>query len=75
MLVPPFEEGALKDRLALALPGETVATIGAPGNVAVVVLSELPPPPPQASKLEEISRQRPYWTTCCGRNGSVTYFL
>jgi hypothetical protein len=67
MLAPPFEEGALNDRLALALPGETVPMMGIPGNVAVVVPS-LPPPPPQASKLEEISSQRPYWTKFCGRN-------
>ena len=65
MLVPPFEEGALNDRLALALPGVTVPTMGIPGNVAVVVLSLLPPPPPQASKLEEINNQRPYWTKYC----------
>jgi UPF0716 family protein affecting phage T7 exclusion len=51
MLAPPLEDGALKAMLALALPAVAAPMVGAPGTVTeLVLLSELLPPPPQATK-------------------------
>ena len=37
---PPFEVGAKKDKLALALPAAAAASVGAPGTVGVEAPAE-----------------------------------
>ena len=51
MAAPPFEAGAVKERLALALPAVATSPEGAPGTVAEGALTlELPSEPPQAER-------------------------
>jgi len=56
---PPFEDGAVKFKVAWVSPDVTVVSVGAPGTVAVGEVvpppPELPPPPPQLVNDKQIT--------------------
>lgn len=54
---PPFEDGAVKFKVAWVSPDVTVVSVGAPGTVAVGEVVPPPPelPPPQLVNDKQIS--------------------